>query len=108
MMKGLFFWLQQRQQPKAIGRRDSLHQPSQDGRESGDYPYFVARSSAYTAASFYPVATAACLVMGTALAVAEGASDFRIEVALRQVAGRLFVLEVIEPADATQLRTTKF
>jgi NAD(P)-dependent dehydrogenase (short-subunit alcohol dehydrogenase family) len=76
VMEASMFNLQQRTDtPAPIGRDDSLHAPSQDGRERGDYPGHVAESSLYTKASLHPVLTGA-LIFGAGLLFA-GLVPFR-------------------------------
>ena len=70
VMEASMFSLQQRtDMPTPMGRADSLHEPSTDGRERGDYPGHVAESSLYTKASLHPMLTGA-LLFGAGLAVA--------------------------------------
>ena len=70
VMEASMFSLQQRADtPTPPGRDDSLHKPSADGRERGNYPGHVAESSLYTKAALHPVLTGA-LLFGAGLAVA--------------------------------------
>lgn len=61
VMEATMFNLQHSDKPSPAGRTDSLHGPSEDGRERGTYPGHVAESSLYTKASLHPVATGALL-----------------------------------------------
>ena len=68
VMEATMFNLQHSDQPAQMGRADSLHAPSEDGRERGSYPGHVAESSLYTKASLHPVVTGA-LLFGAGLAL---------------------------------------
>lgn len=66
-MEAVFFRIQHSDQPSPANRRDSLHAPSKDGDERGDYPCHVAESSLYTKASLHPL-LAGTIVFGAGLA----------------------------------------
>ena len=68
-MEMALFDLQRSDQPSPAGRPDSLHHPSQDGKERGGYPGHVAESSLYTKASLHPLVTGA-LAVGAGLMIA--------------------------------------
>ena len=68
VMEATMFNLQHSDRPSPVGRTDSLHAPSEDGRERGHYPGYVAESSLYTKASLHPLLTGA-LVFGAGLAL---------------------------------------
>lgn len=66
-MRATMFKGQQSGKPK-VRRADSLHAPSQDGEERGEYDGHVSEMSVYTTAKMHPVLTGAALLAG-ALAV---------------------------------------
>ena len=68
VMEASMFGLQRSDEPSPPGRPDSLHAPSQDGRERGGYPGHVAESSLYTKAALHPV-LAGALLFGAGLAL---------------------------------------
>ena len=57
MMESRMIETQKSGKPKPPNRQDSLHAPSQDGAERGDYEGHVAESSVYTKASVHPLIT---------------------------------------------------
>jgi len=69
VMQATMFDLQKSEELKHHNRPDSLHGPSEDGRERGDYPGHVAESSVYTQASLHRV-LAVSLMAGLGLAIA--------------------------------------
>jgi short-subunit dehydrogenase len=69
MMEATMFEFQRSGRPKRADRRDSLHAPSEDGAERGDYEGHVMQSSVYTKASLHPILTGA-LIAGAGLALA--------------------------------------
>ena len=69
LMEATMFDLQRSDRPRLPDRPDSLHAPSQDGDERGDYDGHVAESSAYNKASLHPLLTGA-LIAGAGLALA--------------------------------------
>ena len=57
LMETAIFDVQKSDRPKPMGRRDSLHAPTKDGEERGNYPGHVSESSIYTKASMHPLIT---------------------------------------------------
>lgn len=57
LMQSMMINQQQSERPKPANRPDSLHAPSADGEERGQYPGHVAESSVYTKASVHPLIT---------------------------------------------------
>ena len=66
VLQAAMFDVQKSDRPKPIGRRDSLHVPTKDGEERGDYPGYVSESSIYTKASLHPFITGS-LIAGLGL-----------------------------------------
>lgn len=69
VMEAALFSLQRSDEPRRPDREDSLYAPSEDGRERGGYPGYVAERSLYTKASLRPWLTCAALA-GAGLALA--------------------------------------
>ncbi|MCA1632705.1 MAG: SDR family NAD(P)-dependent oxidoreductase, partial [Acidobacteria bacterium] len=69
VMESAFFPLQQKGEPARAERRDSLHAPSDDGRERGGYAGHVAESSLYTKAAMHPLLAGAA-IFGAGLVLA--------------------------------------
>jgi short-subunit dehydrogenase len=61
VMEAAFFPLQQKDEAARANRPDSLHSPSEDGRERGGYTGHVAESSLYTKASLHPLMAGAAI-----------------------------------------------
>jgi short-subunit dehydrogenase len=78
-MERTMFKAQQSDRPASPTREDSLYSPpSGNGRERGDYPGHVARTSAYTRAAMHPgLALLGLAAAGLTLALASGAGPFR-------------------------------
>ena len=75
------FRAQQSDLPASPEREDSLYSPPpENGRERGDYPGHVARSSAYTRAALRPgLALLGLTAAGLTVAYATGRGPFRRE-----------------------------
>jgi short-subunit dehydrogenase len=71
LMQAAMFDVQKSDRPKPAGRRDSLHAPTKDGEERGNYPGYVAESSLYTKAKLHPV-IAGSLIAGLGFAAWAG------------------------------------
>lgn len=55
LIEAAMFDVQKSDRPKPVNRRDSLHAPTEDGKERGGYPGHVAESSIYTKAAMHPL-----------------------------------------------------
>ena len=71
LMQAAMFDVQKSDRPKPADRRDSLHAPTKDGEERGNYPGYVSESSLYTKAKLHPV-IAGSLIAGLGFAAWAG------------------------------------